>query len=301
MMAVALAHEGAFGFALQTEKGTFVTPDNWLPLMDGGHGAADTVALRKNYAPLDLADMRAYQTEYFSPGQWVEGALRFPLVPGALSDLLDWIQARDDDNQGQWASAVIDCAHAVKKITDLKVRRAILDCVVGEPVLCTLEVVGLTMEAGTTPTVAMPTEPPYLFREATVELAVGGTPGLDGNCERLRVVVDTCLEEPEKGLRLTPSSGPMELYNLAGLRAWGSLSRDFVDSAVYADFLAGTEAALTVTLQRGAAAAEISLPRLVHVTDALGLPGSHERRIVEEVEFLALGSDDGTTPPVVLS
>ena len=300
MMTVALAHEGAFGFALQTAKGTFVQPDNWLPLMDGGRGAADTVALRKNYAPLDLADMRAFQTGYYSPGQWVEGTLRFPLVPGALGDLLDWIQARDSDNQGKWASAVIDCVHTVKKITDLKVRRAIFDCVVGEPVWCTLEVVGLQMEVGVTPAATMPTTPPYLFREATVELATGGTPAEDGNCERLRVVIDTCLEEPEKGLRLTPSSGPVQLYNLAGLRAGGSFSRDFVDSAVYADFVLGTEAALAVTLQRGAAVAEIALPRILHTADGLGLPGSHERRIVEEVEFLALGSADGTTAPVVL-
>lgn len=299
-MAVALAHEGAFGFALQTTKGEFAEPDNWLPLMDDGRGPADTVALRMNYTPLDLADMRAYQTEYYSPGQWVEGTLRFPLVPGTLTDLLDWIQARDQDNQGMWASAVIDCAHAVKKITDLKVRRATFDCAAGEPVRCTLEVAGLTLEAGEAPTVAMPAGPPYLFREATVELTAGGTPALDGNCERVHLVVDTCLEAPERGLRLTPSAGPVTLYNLAGLRAWGSLSRDFVDSAVYADFLAGTEAALTVTLQRGEAAATISLPRLVYTADDLGLPGSHEKRIVEEVQFLALGSSNGTTPPVVL-
>jgi hypothetical protein len=45
---------------------------------------------------------------------------------------------------------------------------------------------------------------------------------------------------------------------------------------------------------------EIQLPRLLHTADGLGLPGSHERRLVEEVEFLALGSVDGTTAPVGL-
>ena len=64
---------------------------------------------------------------------------------------------------------------------------------------------------------------------------------------------------------------------------------------MYGDFLAGREAALSVTLQRGAATAEISLPRIIHTANGLGLPGSHERRIVEEVEFLALGSLDGAT------
>ena len=299
-MAVALAFEGAFGFALQTTKGTFAAPSNWLPLMDAGRGTADTVTLHKNYLPLDLADMKAYQTDYYSPGQWVEGELRFPLVPGALTDLLAWIQSRDSDNQGKWASAVIDCNHVVKQITDLKVRRASFDFTASEPVMCTLEVVGLTLVAGTAPTVAMPTVPPYLFREATVVLMTGGTSAADANCERVRVTIDTCLEAPEKGMRLTASTGPQELYNLAGVRASGSFSRDFVDSAVYADFLAGTEAALTVTMARGGVVAEMELPRLLHTHDDLGLPGSHERRLVEEVQFLALGSADGTTAPVVL-
>jgi hypothetical protein len=299
-MAVALAFEGAFGFALQTTKGTFAAPDNWLPLMDAGRGAADTVTLHKNYVPLDLADMKAYQTDYFSAGQWVEGELRFPLIPGTLTDLLSWIQSRDSNNQGTWASAVIDCANVVKQITDLKVRRATFDFAPAEPVLCTLEVVGLALVAGTAPTVSMPTTAPYLFREAALELTTGGTAAADGNCERLRVVVDTCLEAPEKGLRLTAAPGPVQLYNLAGVRAGGSFSRDLVDNAVYTDFLAGTEAALTVTVQRGEIVAELQLPRLLHTADALGLPGSHERRIVEEVQFLALGSVDGTTPPVTL-
>ncbi len=299
-MAVALGHAGAFGFGLQAEKGTFAAPDNWLPLREGGRGAADTVALRRNLRPLELADLRAFQTQYYSPGEWVAGTLRFPLVPGAVSDLLEWIQGRDGDNQGRWASAVIDCVHTVKQITDLKVKRASFDCRVGEPVMVELEVVGLHMESGVTPTVSMPALPPYLFREATVGLVSGGVAGLDGHLERLELVVDTCLEAPEQGLRLTPSRGPVELYNLAGLRAGGSFRRDFVDSAVYADFATGTEAALSLTLQRDAAGAELVLPRIVYTEDGLGLPGSHERRIVEEVQFLALGSADGLTPPVVL-
>ena len=300
-MAVALSHQGSFGFALQAERGVWETPDNWLPLMEAGSGGtADTVALRKNYVPLDLADMRAYQSQYFSAGEWVEGQVCFPLVPGTLTDLLAWIQQRDGDNQGRWASAVIDCVHEVKQILDLKVRRATLDFVVGEPVLCTLEVVGPGLASGSAPTPAMPAAPPYLFREATVQLRQGGSLQADANCERIRVVLDTGLQKPEEGLRLTPAAGPQELYNLSGVRAWGALSRDFVDNAVYLDFATGTEAALTVSLQRGTVTAAVSLPRTVWTADHLGLPGSHEQRIVEKVEFLALGSLNGATPPVVL-
>lgn len=301
-MAVALSHEGSFGFALQPAKGSFTAPDNWVPLMDrGASGAADSVSARKNYLPLDMADQNAYQSKYFSAGEWVEGQLRFPLVPGALTDLLAWLQDRDEDNQGRWASAVIDCVHEVKKLTDLKVRRATLDLVIGEPVLCTLEVAGLKMESGLTPSPVMPTIPPYLFREATVTLTTAGVPAADANCERMRLVLDTELQSPEEGLRLVASGEPMQLYNLSGVRAWGAFSRDFVDNAVYADFLAGTEAALNVTLQRGAVTAQVDLPRILHTGDSLGLPGSHEKRIVEQVDFLALGSVDGATPPVTLA
>ena len=85
------------------------------------------------------------------------------------------------------------------------------------------------------------------------------------------------------------------------MRCWGAFSRDFVDNAVYADFATGTEAALTITLQRDAATAELELPRILYLGDDLGLPGSHRRRLVEQVDFLALGSTDGLTAPIILS
>jgi hypothetical protein len=300
-MAVALAYQGSFGFALQTSKGGFAAPDNWLPLIElPGQGPADTVALRKNFVALDLADQRAFQTNYFSAGEWVEGELRFPLVPGALTDLLGWIQDRDGTQQGRWASAVIDCVHEVKQITDLKVRRATLDLVGGEPVTCTLQVVGLGMQRGTAGAATMPTAAPYLFREAAVTLGCGGVAASEGNLERLRIVIDTGLQAPAEGMRLAPSVAPAQLYNLSGVRASGSFSRDFVDSGVYADFVGGTEASLAVSLVRGGAEAEVVLPRIVHLADHLGLPGSHEQRLVERVEFMALGSADGTEAPVRL-
>jgi len=270
-MPVALSHQGAFGFALQSTKGSFVQPDTWLPLIEQGRGEADTLQFQHNYVPLDFADVNAYQSKYFSAGQWAEGRLRFPLIPGAVANLFSWIQDRDSYNQGQWASAVIDCVQEIKKLTDLKVARATFDLIKGEPVICTLDVAGLKMESGTAPTPNMPTAAPYIFQEATVELATAAT------------------------------AEPVQLYNLAGVRCWGAFSRDFVDNAVYADFASGTEAALTLTLQRGAATAELQLPRILYTADDLGLPGSHRQRIVEKVDFLALGSTDGVTPPIILA
>ena len=94
---------------------------------------------------------------------------------------------------------------------------------------------------------------------------------------------------------------PMQYaMKLAGVRCWGALSRDFVDNAVYADFATGQEAAVQITLVRGAASAVIALPRVLYTASDMGLPGTHDRRIVERVEFTALGSADGVTAPVVL-
>jgi len=301
-MAVALAHEGSFGFALQTEKGTYEAPATWLPLMKRSDGAGEGVRLRKNYALLDLADSNDYESRYYSAGEWAEGEVAVPMIPGSLSNLIAWIQDRDADNQGTWASVLIDCVNEVKKITDVKVRRATIDLVKGQPVICRLDLGGLKLESGTSATPNMPVSAPYIFREASVQIAHnGGALAEDINCERIQIVIDNAVEEMAEGMRLAPGAWPRQMYNLGGVRCWGALSRDFVDSAVYADFANGQEAALAITLTRGAASAAITLPRVLYTGSDMGLPGSHDQRIVERVEFTALGSVDGVTAPVALA
>lgn len=300
-MAVALAQDGAFGFAVQSAKGQFATPTVWLPLMSGPGGRGESVQWKKNYVTLDLADNNDYESRYFSVGEWAEGDLILPLVPGSLTALLSWVQDRDANSQGKWASLVIDCVNEVKKVTDAKVRRMRLELVKGQPINCVLEIVALKMESGSPVSVNMPTAAPYLYREATVSIASGGgNLTEDVDCERISLVVDNMVEVPADGLRLTASEAPQELYNLSGVRCRGVISRDFVDNNLYADFAAGTEAALSVTLARGAVSASVTLPRVLYVEDQLSLPGSHEQRLVETVQFVALGSVDGLTPPVVL-
>ena len=180
-------------------------------------------------------------------------------------------------------------------------RTATFDFVKGEPVTCSLELCGLRMERGTAATPSIPVAAPYVFREAKVEIATaGGALVEDVNCEAIQVVLDNVVEDPEEGLRLRETGEPLQLYNLAGVRCRGALSRDFVDSKVFADFAAGQEAALRLTLERGATVATVTMPRVLYTSSDLGLPGSHERRISEKVDFVALGSTDGLTAPVVL-
>ncbi len=301
-MAVALSLEGSFGFGLQSVKGTFVSPAVWLPLIANGDYPVDTVEWKKNYVVLDMADGKEYQSNYYSAGEWAEGSLRCPLIPGSISGLFSWIQDRDGDNQGTWASALIDCVNEIKKLTDVKVRKATFDFVKGEPVTCALEVCGLSMESGTVATPTMPVAAPYIFREVSVQIASGGQAlAQDVNCERIRLELDNVVEDPADGLRLTESGHPEELYNLAGVRCSGSLSRDFVDNAIYQDFANGQEASILLTLERDATTATISLPRVLYAGSDLGLPGSHSKRIIETVDIVALGSADGVTAPVVLA
>ncbi|MCD6361606.1 MAG: hypothetical protein J7M38_12185 [Armatimonadetes bacterium] len=301
-MPVALAQEGSFGFGLQEDKGTFVNPTTWLPLMHVSGTDGDSLLLQKNYTLFDMADMNDYESRYYSAGEWVEGEVPLPLIPGALTNLLSWLQDRDANNQGKWASIVVDCVNEVKKLTDVKVRKATIDLIKGEPVSCVLDIAGLKMESGSVPSPSLPVAAPYIFREATIEMSKGGSPvSEEVNCERIRLVIDNAVERVSEGLRLVPSAAPQQLYNLAGVRCVGAFSRDFVDNSVYADFACGTEAALVITLARGETTAVISLPRVLYTASDMGLPGAHEQRIVEKVDFVALGSIDGLTAPVVLS
>lgn len=301
-MAVALAMEGAFGFGLQATKGTYVQPTTWLPLMDAGAAKADTVARQTNYVLVEMADGLDSPSSYYSAGEWVAGALRFPLVPGALSALFSWIQDRDSEGQGKWASVLVDCANGAKQLTDVKVRRVVIDLVKGEPAMCELEVCGLKMDVGTAATATFPTAAPYIYHEAGLSIASGGGAlAEDANCEAVRIEIDTMLEDPAEGLRLSEDPNPVQLYNLSGVRCSGAVSRDFVDDALFADFMSGQEAAMGITLTRGALTASIALPRVLYTHDDLGLPGSRSKRIVEQMSFVALGSVDGVTPPVVLS
>lgn len=201
-MAVALAQEGAFGFALQTQQGTYVAPSVWLPLMSSGQ-RGETLKWHKNYVTLDMADTNDFESRYFSVGEWVEGQIIVPLIPGSLTALLSWIQDRDQDNQGKWASLVVDCVNEVKRVTDAKVRQVTIELTKGQPATCTLDVAALKMDSGAAGAVTMPTAAPYLYREAAVEIATaGGQLEEDVSCEQIRLVIENMLEAPAEGLRL---------------------------------------------------------------------------------------------------
>lgn len=284
------------GFRNQAAKGSYLAPDTWLV------HSAEGILREHNYVFLNHADQHDWESKYHSGGRWADGTLSIPLVPGTLTNLIAWILTRDADNQGNWASALIDCVRTVKQLTDMKVRTASFSLEKGDIATVDLAVTALAIAAGSAGSPSFSTAAPYVFSESAVQLGTGGGALAAANdIERITIDVDNGVEDAPEGLRLRSSDAPYQLYNTSGMRVTGSFSRDFVDSAVYDDFLAGTEATLSLALTRSCDVVTFTLPRIVYDTDDAASPGTKDERIVEGVTFRALGSANGATAPLAIS
>lgn len=291
-----MIEDGAVGFAIQKKKGRFTRPDTWLPTMRCDH----PLALRRGYRI--YGPENGYQDNYKATSWWAEGQLLVPLVPGVMANLLSWIQDRDSHNQGRWGSLLVDRAGELLKVRNAKVRRASFYLSPGRPIMCALDVAGVHAEPATSANSVMPTTAPYIYSEAEVELASGGGALGPADCGKVSITVDNSLEDCMPEL-------PMTFENRAGVRVRGTISREFTQSSIYADFAAGEEAAMTVQLQRGANVLHMALPRILYTTRDVAtishcpfsyypLPVTH---YAEQVTFIGLSSCDGVTPPIVLA
>jgi len=283
---------GSFGFAIQKEKGSFTTPDTWLPTL----AVEDAIALRKSYGTYSTP-RSGYVNRYNPTGTWAEGDLLIPLVPGVMANLLSWIQDRDTQNQGKWASVLVDIdgSSSPLKVRDAKVRQATFFLHPNEPVLCKLSVVGLRAERGTGYHPVMPTAAPYIYKEAEMELATDGGALEPASLGEVTITADNSIEE-------AVNVPPWGLANCAGVRVTGAIHRDLMASAIYADFAEGEEAALSIELARGANSLSLSLPRILYTCwQTMLYPVPKLPRQMERVTFLGLGSTDGQTPPIVLA
>jgi len=308
-MATALNKHVLFGFQVQTTKGVQAS-DNiiWTPFSD-----TFDFNFRPNIEVFRQADNTDYEHLAYSRGHWWEGTAPVTIVPtaGTITELIDWIQTRDAYNQGKWAS--VYCLHrdvnVVKASYDVKVRRATLRLEKGNPAAFSLELAGLN--TGTSPSVGTcATGGPYLWNEATIEQDLGaGSYSPTADMELIEITLDNNLEDPADGLRITSGNTPQQLYNVAGVSCTGRIERDFVDNSYHALYLNQADsnfsdtydAALRITLTRGGVTITLELPR-VKFTDWVANPsGTNEGRIREEITFVALGSDDGATAPIVLS
>lgn len=303
----------AFGFQLQDTEGTEASNSVlWVPFND-----SLDFKLRTNMEPYRQADYNDYIHLIYSTGQWFEGGIPISLVPDAavLTPLFQWITTRTSYNQGKFASVYIyDTTRGMRSAVDVKIREAAFRFEKGGLVRLDLQCVG-KKPGSATPAIDYPAgrrTGPFLWRETQVNLNKGGASLTECfDIEGAEVRVDNLMEDAAAGLRITDTNGqhPQKLYNVGGINCTGSFSRDFLDTGVLDMFKAqandtfGTtyDAQVSFVMARGAVTATLTVNRLQFTDHSADPNGSNEGRLVEEVPWQGLGSDDGVTAPITLA
>jgi len=312
-----LSKHARFGFALQSEEGVAEESAenvNWVPWNDTLDFAR--VGNVETYRQADYTD---YDHLVFSSGQWFEGGVPVALqaVEASLDDLITWITDRSTMgyNQGRFATVFILDQYQSREILDVKVREAVITLVKRQVVSLTLDLVGkepVTPYNGPEPDVV--TGGPYIYQEATLSADVGGIGSLsvDYDFEEIEVRINNVLEDPGEGMRLDGSFYPRTLYNLGGPDVSGRFVRDIPEKqgsdfftkwiASLADTFGTTyDGALRISLARGGVTLQLDMPRVRWMDPRSDLPGDNRSRIQVTSDWLALGSDDGATPPITLT
>lgn len=296
------AKKTKLGFALIDAKGEDVTvAGNFdiYPLPE-----AESLAEDPGYTFLEWADGRKYLDTYVAGLQSVSGSLTLPMIPGYCADLFAWATTRDADEQGKWAVINAEYYNARRKFRDCKCSTARLSFRGSELAMMRFDVTGRFADAGVDLTSAYALEvAPYRIGEQLFEIKLGGagTYSATSYVSAVDIEIDNAVESPEDGATIQPRYYPFDLGNDYGPRVTGTLDRRFVDDDLYADFVAGREGALRITLTRaGVATATITLPRIVYTGQGIHAGGSGLMR-ESGVPFTALGS--GThyaTAPITL-
>lgn len=303
----------AFGFQVQDDEGTEASNSIlWVPFND-----TLDFKLRTNMEPYRQGDYNDYLHLIYSTGQWFEGGLPISLIPDAtvIAALFSWITTRDSYNQGKFASCYIfDTTRRFRSAIDVKVQEATFRFEKGGLVRLDLQCVG--KKPGTaTPTISYPAgrrTGPFLWRETQVDLNTGGSSLAENvDIESAEVRINNFVEDAAAGMRITDTNGqyPQKLYNVGGIDCTGSFSRDFLDTAVYDAFRAqagntfGTtyDAQVRFVMARGGVSATLMVNRLQFTDHSADPNGTNEGRLVEDVPWQGLGSDDGETAPVTLT
>lgn len=312
----ALNKYGIGGFYVQT--GHRVAPATsgwtWLPFVD-----EPTFKWQPNPETLDQADRIHHDHLIYSNVQYYSGGISFYLMPGQVSQLLDWVQTRDEYNQGKWASVVLwnydeGSRHKVFA-SDVKVTRAEFVIEQNSPVRCNLDLVGISDGLGNGPTLATDWDAsitdaeiaPYINRETVFTFdAEEDDLAQSYDIRNCTITIDNQVQAPEDGVRFNGSASPYRLYNEGGIRCTGSFARDYVDSDCYdafvdmytqADWYSNTRyGALAVTLTRGGTAFSLTMMKLAYNDHAPGMRGSRSGILVETLDFIAMGPRTVTSP-----
>lgn len=289
-------------FGLQTAQGVPADPDIMFPIHE-----AEDLTWQKNYSFFQYSDGYYNLRHYFSEGEWLEGAITFPLIPGIVAgDLGTWLWGRTGTyHQGYWATIYRDMGNGVvERYVDVKAISGSLAFDYGALSAITVNAVGIQEPEPTGAFAAtIYTAQPYLYNEASLSLALGG--GAYGAYHVTRnhgLEFDNMAEAPADMGTLSGQTTPLYLPNSAKAQWTGSFDQIFYESDIYDDFLAGQEGSYRLILARPVLGATCTLtfPRVVWTEAPLHIPNSG---IVwqEGVNFQALGSVDGATEAFTLA
>lgn len=267
--------------------------------------ASEGVEFNPNLESFRMADYQDYLLEQLvrSRGEWWEGDVEVALIPGATAELLECIQTRASYNQQYFCSLYFHMPHAQRRVWDAKVTRARFRWTKSDIVRCTLSIVGMDGDTGTQDmTGSWPADAlPFQWKETAVQLeTLGGGLKSDVNIEEIDVTIDNFVHEPADGQRIGTTGKIVRLYNLAGIGCSGTFRRDFVDAGVWADFMNGTAADMTLTLSRGANTRVFTIRNMRYDRLSAPIPGDNASRVATDTPFTA-HSADGVTAPITLS
>lgn len=315
------------GFGIQAggEADTALPSFTWLPL-------AGSLGFKKELNPevLDMADRNHYDHLSFSKGQWWTGQIPIYLCSGAVSNLIDWIQTRDANNQGKFANVWItqgvtgngslSTTGIWRRAVDVKVNSAEFVFTAGDPVRVNLNCTGkgdgeiTNAPEGHATVLSAVQGNPFLWKEATLSIASteAGTLATDYTIKDIQVTIDNSVQDPAEGLRFNGSYNPYRLYNTGGIKVSGSFTRDMCDTALYNAYnnqytsAAWYSSAYNIQLRIVIAAIGLTgltlLMPSVRITEYEAQPSGERRSLItESVSFEAFGSADGETKPITLS
>ena len=288
------------GFGLQAAKDAPAACAFRFPIHE-----AEDLNYQKNYSFFQYSDGNYNQVHYYSEGEWIEGTITMPLIPGLTAgNIGTWIWGRTGVyHQGYWATIYRDTGHKLERYVNCKVASGSIPFDYGALSTVRLNVVGIEPPevtgafAGTRYTAQ-----PYLFQEAGISLATGGGALAAETWTRNHTLeFDNMQEAPADMGMLDGGVTPPELPNNAKAEWTGSLDRFFADTSIYDDFIAGQEGEYRLIFQRaGVATCTLQFPRIIWTEAPLNIPNSGVLK-QEGINFRALGSTDGTVDAFTLT
>ena len=298
--------EGKLGFAIQTGQGVAAaTPTQVYPLPEAGSG----IHPLKNYNFFNWADNNYSISHYMSEGQWNEGTITIPIIPGytLASDgaMYLWCFSRTSSEtyyQTQWATIWRDLGHVSEKFVDCKVASGTIREAAGNFMSLELSVIGIAEPIEESfPAVSVITTDPYVFSQSVFSLVTaGGALTQDTYVGDVPINFDNKLVSPSDMLTKQESAYPVALPSTQKIDVAGTMSRLFINDEVYTDFKAGTEAAIREVWTSGGTVCTVDIPRVVWTEDPIGIP-TEDIFKEDSVAWQALGSVAGTTDAISIT